>query len=165
MQKKDNYRLILAGIVIICLIFNLLGFCLLKKDICKASELSQSCLEVINGINSAVYGAEDELAESDELTSESLGTYKITHYCTCTKCTRGSGITASGTVPVEGRTCAAEGLPIGTKLLIAETGEILTVEDRFGDPSKTNCLDIYVASHDEALKRGTFLSEVYILYY
>ncbi len=103
-------------------------------------------------------------AEEEQLTS--LGIYKISHYCACEKCCgKSNGITASGTIAEEGRTCAAEGLPIGTHLLIAETGQILTVEDRFGDPSITDRVDVFICSHDRALALGVFESEVFIVNY
>ena len=107
-------------------------------------QIGKDTLQVVNRLNAEAYGATEPVAAEDEMTMESLGVFKVTHYCACNKCTNGAGVTASGTVPEEGRTCAAEGLPIGTHLLIAATGEILTVEDRFGDVSKVNCVDIYV---------------------
>lgn len=104
----------------------------------------------------------EEPLEEEELIS--LGIYKVSHYCACEQCCgKSNGITASGTAAEEGRTCAAEGLPIGTKLLIAETGEILTVEDRFGNPAKTECLDVFISDHDRALRMGVYESEVFIV--
>lgn len=152
-------------IMVIILTFGLLLLGMVAVTIIQEANIAavtKDTLEVVDRINAEVA---DEEPEPGEITSESLGVYRITHYCACTKCTNGSGVTASGTVPEQGRTCAAEGLPIGTHVLIAETGEILTVEDRFGDPKKTQCLDIYVEEHDEALRRGTFRSEVYILHF
>ncbi len=160
MRRYEKMMLILLFMLLVLAIMMLMT--LARESYIIA--ITKDTLDVADRINAEV-SAEVIEEEPEEIKSESLGTYRITHYCACTKCTNGSGVTASGTVPEQGRTCAAEGLPIGTHVLIAETGEILTVEDRFGDPKKTQCLDIYVEEHDEALRRGTFRSEVYILHF
>ncbi|MDE5863119.1 MAG: SH3 domain-containing protein, partial [Lachnospiraceae bacterium] len=60
---------------------------------------------------------------------ECIGTFTITAYCGCDKCSSGSGKTASGTTPTEGRTIAADTsiLPYGTQVVI--DGIVYTVED------------------------------------
>ncbi len=158
MRRYEKMMLILVFMLLVLAIMMLMT--LARESYIIA--ITKDTLDVADRINAEV-SAEVIEEEPEEIKSESLGTYRITHYCACSKCTNGSGVTASGTVPEEGRTCAAEGLPIGTHVLIAETGEILTVEDRFGDPSKTNCIDIYVADHEEALHRGVFTSEVILI--
>ena len=80
-------------------------------------------------------------------------TYKITAYCSCSKCCgKSTGMTASGTRATAGRTVAASSkFAFGTKLNI--NGHIYTVEDRGGAISG-NRIDIYVSSHAEALQWG-----------
>lgn len=80
-------------------------------------------------------------------------TYKITAYCSCSKCCgKSTGRTASGTTATAGRTVAAPAnFSFGTKLNIG--GNIYTVEDR-GGSIKGNKIDIYVNSHSEALRWG-----------
>ena len=80
-------------------------------------------------------------------------TYKITAYCSCSKCCgKSTGMTASGTRATAGRTVAASSkFAFGTKLNI--NGHIYTVEDRGGAISG-NRIDIYVNSHSEALQWG-----------
>ena len=80
-------------------------------------------------------------------------TYKITAYCSCSKCCgKTTGRTASGTKATAGRTVAASSkFAFGTKLNIG--GHIYTVEDR-GGAIKGNKIDIYVNSHAEALAWG-----------
>lgn len=86
-----------------------------------------------------------------------LGNFKLTGYCNCEKCGgHSSGLTASGTTPVQGRTIAMGGVPFGTKLLI--NGNVYTVEDR-GVPYAH--VDIYFNSHEEALQFGTSSADVY----
>ena len=73
-------------------------------------------------------------------------TYKITAYCSCSKC---CGKTTQATA---GRTVAAPSkFAFGTKLNIG--GHIYTVEDR-GGAIKGNRIDIYVSSHSAALQWG-----------
>ena len=58
-----------------------------------------------------------------------LGNFKLTAYCNCAVCCGrwAGGPTASGKMPVQGRTIATGVLPFGTKLNIG--GKIYTVED------------------------------------
>lgn len=80
-------------------------------------------------------------------------TYKITAYCSCSKCCgKSTGRTASGTQATAGRTVAAPAkFAFGTKLNIG--GNVYTVEDR-GGAIKGNRIDIYVSSHSAALQWG-----------
>ena len=80
-------------------------------------------------------------------------TYKITAYCSCSKCCgKSTGRTASGTKATAGRTVAAPSkFAFGTKLNIG--GHIYTVEDR-GGAINGNKIDIYVSSHSQALQWG-----------
>ena len=87
------------------------------------------------------------------------GVATITHYCNCSACCGqwAGGGTASGTVPTAGRTVAAD-LPFGTRLLI--NGNEYIVEDR----GVSGCwVDIYCDSHAEALARGMYSTEVWII--
>lgn len=86
-----------------------------------------------------------------------LGRFTMTGYCNCEKCGgHESGLTASGTTPVPGRTVAMGGVPFGTKLLI--NGNVYTVEDR-GVPY--GHVDIFFNSHEEALQFGRGTADVY----
>ncbi len=94
--------------------------------------------------------------------------WKITAYCSCSKCCgKSDGITASGK-PVQKGFCALNWLPFGTKVNILGVGEF-TVMDRgakslFG--TKVNPIkhiDIWFPSHQEALEFGVQYKEVEIL--
>lgn len=77
-----------------------------------------------------------------------------TAYCGCAQCCgKSDGITASGTVATEGRTIAADlsVFPFGTQLRI--DGVDYVVED-CGGGINGNRLDIYFASHSDALAYG-----------
>ncbi|MDY4516321.1 MAG: NlpC/P60 family protein [Lachnospiraceae bacterium] len=88
-----------------------------------------------------------------------LGNFKLTSYCACPICCGvwSGGPTASGAIPIEGRTVAMAGVPFGTKLII--DGFQYTVEDR-GTPY--GHVDIYKNSHQDALNFGVRYADVYL---
>ena len=91
---------------------------------------------------------------------ESLGIFKTTGYCSCSKCSGGSGLTYSGTVPQPNHTISADitVLPLGTKVIIGET--VYTVED-IGSSVDGHTVDLYFSSHQEALAYGVKKQEVF----
>ena len=94
-----------------------------------------------------------DTATTSTKAGKSVGVYKITGYCSCSKCCgKATGRTASGTIATAGRTVAASAaLPYGTKVNI--NGHTYTVEDR-GGAIKGNKIDIYFSSHAQALAWG-----------
>ena len=112
--------------------------------------------------------------EEDKPEPIPLGTFRVTAYCGCPQC---CGIwseehpsrvgtdyvqrTASGTIPAEGRTVAADWalLPKGTEIIIE--GHVYTVEDK-GGAIKGYAIDIYYDSHKEAQGFGVQYLEVCI---
>ena len=112
--------------------------------------------------------AEDTSSDSSDSSSSDsgsssqgkyLGNFMLTGYCNCAQCCGTAGnATASGTMPVAGRTVAMAGVPFGTQLLI--NGNVYTVED-LGTPY--GHVDIYCDSHSEALSFGLQSAEVYQL--
>lgn len=118
---------------------------------------------VLLGIAAPAHGinAIDRYNEVNEL-------WKITYYCSCEKC---CGKWADGHF-ASGKKCYAGGvacnwLPFGTKVLIGN--KEYTVEDRgakslFGDnDNHIKHIDIWMASHAEALKAGVKYKKVKIL--
>lgn len=113
-----------------------------------------------------------ETTEESELTC--LGEFRVTAYCTCVKC---CGVwsqdhpshagtdyvqkTASGTIPTEGRTIAADPsvLPYGTVVVV--DGHEYIVEDA-GSAVNGNTIDIYFSSHEAALEWGVQYKTIYI---
>ena len=94
-------------------------------------------------------------------TSESGGyyvkTYKITHFCGCSKCNPGNaGMTASGKKLKVGM-IAMRGVPFGT--IVEINGKKYVVEDRCASNS---IIDVYVESHSKALQKGTYKAKVKI---
>ena len=157
-MKKEKYYI---AVLVLLFALVLLGLGILINT-AKTVALAETKTETLE--EKQIIEEDFEEVKVGGISIEPIGVYRITHYCACEKCCgKSDGITASGTVATEGRTCAMEGLPIGTQVLIVETGEILTVEDRFGDPSKTDRMDIFIEDHDRALALGTYESEVYIV--
>ena len=98
-----------------------------------------------------------------EIELQSLGDFRITAYCNCSKCCGkwAGGPTASGAMPKEGRTIAVDKrvIPLGTEVVI--NGHTYIAEDT-GSAIKGNRIDMYYNSHSEALDFGVQYEEVYI---
>lgn len=88
------------------------------------------------------------------------GRCRVTFYCPCASCcgANASGITASGAPVQVNHTVANGSLPFRTRLMI--DGQEYVVEDRGVGEFE---IDIYVATHEEALNRGQYYTDVYII--
>lgn len=103
-----------------------------------------------------------EVEVEEPVNSNYLGTFTLTAYCGCETCNGGWGnITSTGTTPVSGRTIAVDPsvIPYGTSVTI--NGHTYVAED-CGGAIVGNRIDIYHASHSEALNFGRQTAEVYI---
>ena len=119
----------------------------------KSEYLSKEKTEIKVEVTSRGDSKRTEAAAAANKSSNSsyLGKYKLTYYCSCSKCCgKSDGITASGKKAQEGITVASNSLPLGTKISI--NGHIYTVQDRGGMAS--NVIDIFVSSHQKALNLG-----------
>lgn len=101
-------------------------------------------------------GPDVETAEAGEY----LGSFEASGYCSCSNCSGGYTLTYSGTIPQAKHTIAADLdiFPLGTRLVI--DGIVYTVED-MGGGIEGNRLDIYFASHEEALAFGLQIVDIY----
>lgn len=95
---------------------------------------------------------------------KSLGTFKLTAYCTCSKCCGKNakyGITRSGTRPVEGRTISVDPnvIPLGSKVII--DGHEYIAEDT-GSAIKNNIIDLFIDGHQRARQFGVQYKEVFV---
>jgi len=93
-----------------------------------------------------------------------VGTFRVTHYCPCTICTFGTGITASGKKVAEGMIAADwKVLPQGTKVYIKHGDALLekVVEDK-GGAINGNVIDVFVPTHSQALAMGVYTADVYV---
>ena len=105
-----------------------------------------------------------EAEEPQEPDLMRMGTFTVYAYCPCEKCCGqwSGGPTASGVMPEEGRTVAADWdvLPAGTEIYIDGIGW-RTVEDTGGGISG-NTLDLYMKDHQAALEWGVQEVEVFV---
>lgn len=101
--------------------------------------------------------------EAQEPELVSIGTFTAYAYCPCEKCCGqwSGGPTASGVMPEEGRTVAADWdvLPAGTEIYIDGIGW-RTVEDT-GGAIRGDTIDIFFESHEEAAAFGVQQVELY----
>ena len=104
------------------------------------------------------------VSASADATLKPLGTFRITHYCPCSICCGpwANGITSTGVTATTNRTIAVDPsqIPYGSKVVI--NGQVYVAED-CGGAIRTNCIDVYVATHSEAEQKGVFYREVYLL--
>lgn len=93
---------------------------------------------------------------------QSLGFFITSGYCTCELCSSGENLTFSGTVPQANHTVSADLdlLPLNTKVIINDI--VYTVEDK-GSNVAGNHIDIYYASHEEAVAHGVQEVEVFLV--
>lgn len=104
---------------------------------------------------------QEEEKQQETNTQSYLGSFRITHYCNCSICCGvwAGGGTANGAYPTSNHTIATgEEFPFGTKLMI--NGQVYVVEDR---GVGNGCIDIYCDSHSEALNRGMYYTDVYLV--
>lgn len=96
--------------------------------------------------------------------TNSLGQFKLTAYCPCSKCCGkwAGGITSTGVYAKANHTIAVDPsvIPYGTKVMI--NGVIYTAED-CGGAIKGNRVDVYHDTHSEALDFGVQYAEVYLV--
>lgn len=111
--------------------------------------------------------SDEHIVEADKMIEqrvekESLGEFVITAYCPCEKCCGeyADGLTASGTVATEGRTCAVdpEVIPLGTEI---EIDGVKYVAEDVGGAIKGNRIDICFNDHRSALQYGVKCREVF----
>lgn len=114
---------------------------------------------VVNGVQIG-----NPVAVSSDTALKSLGTFRITHYCQCSICCGpwANGITSTGVTATTNRTIAVDPtqIPYGSQVVI--NGQVYVAED-CGGAITTNCIDIYVATHDEGESKGVYYTEVYLI--
>lgn len=107
--------------------------------------------------------APTEEPQSVEPVLESLGTFKLTAYCPCSKCCGewADGITYTGTTATADRTVAVDPsvIPLGSTLYI--NGQAYIAED-IGGAIKKNRIDVFFDTHEDALEFGVLYANVSI---
>lgn len=104
--------------------------------------------------------------EEEKFEIVSLGEFRLTAYCPCSKCCGkwSGGATASGVMPTANHTIAVDRsvIPFGTEIII--NGVTYVAEDT-GGAIKGNRVDIFFDSHKEALNFGVQYAEVFKIVY
>lgn len=104
------------------------------------------------------------VAASSDANLKPLGKFKITHYCPCSICCGpwANGITSTGVTATTNHTIAVDPaqIPYGSQVVI--NGQVYVAED-CGGAIKTNCIDIYVATHAEGEEKGVYYTDVYLI--
>lgn len=104
----------------------------------------------------------ETVVEAAEEPLISLGTFKFTAYCPCSKCCgKSDGITKTGVKATQGRTIAVDPkvIPLGSIVII--DGHEYIAED-VGGSIKENRIDLFFDSHKEALDFGVQYKEVFV---
>jgi 3D (Asp-Asp-Asp) domain-containing protein len=150
---------ILIGATIICTSINVYADHKLQQSL---EDVKQQQTDTLNTLMYHRISTEPELNEIVEPELVSLGQFKITHYCSCSKCCGNSnGITATGTVATAGRTIGVDPnvIPLGSTVYI--NGQAFVAEDT-GGGIKGNRIDMFVDSHQEAIEKGVYTAEVFM---
>lgn len=99
---------------------------------------------------------EQKRKQEEESRRISLGTFKLTAYCPCSKCCGkwANGITATGTIAKAKHTIAVDPrvIPYGSTVYIEGLGTF--VAEDCGGGIKGNRIDIFYETHSEALNSG-----------
>ncbi len=130
-----------------------------------AKAATENLQDATAAANAIIVNEGEAVSVSSTAKLKPLGEFRITHYCACSICCgpySGMNSTASGVPPVTNRTIAVEPkqIPYGTEIVI--NGQVYVAED-CGGAIKKNCIDIYVASHEEASSKGMYYTDVYLL--
>lgn len=158
----------------IFILLTLISFSLVAIRIIIGEKFTSTDNEIIAGDYEVIEAVTCATTQEPKSKLISLGEYKITAYCPCVKCCgvwsaehpshQGTDYvqkTASGTIPTEGRTIAADPsvLPYGTVVVV--DGYEYVVEDT-GGAMNGNAIDIYFSSHEAALEWGVQYKTIYI---
>ena len=118
------------------------------------------------GVTEDEYGVRigDPVAVSSDAALIPLGTFRITHYCPCAICNGPwiNGTTSTGAIAMTNHTIAVypPQIPYGSRVVI--NGQVYVAED-CGGGIKENCIDIYVATHEECNMKGVYYTDVYLI--
>lgn len=175
MEKKTNNRMekkaiiMLIGIVMGCIIIGVLLGGHLTATYMEAKQetvwMPRVCYVVINETeHEQIEKSTAALPETIGQQPENLGEFKLTAYCTCSKCCGewSDGITYTGVKATPGRTIAVdpEVIPLGSTVYI--NGFEYIAED-IGGAIEGNRIDVLCSSHEEALEFGVQYADVSIL--
>lgn len=140
----------------------------INRTVISDAPIETDVMQDVNADDDDINAEVDILPASEESQPEyetiSLGMFKVTAYCPCTKCCGqyANGITSTGVTAQANRTIAVDPkvIPYGTMVFI--DGHPYIAED-CGGAIKSNRIDIYFDTHEEALNWGVKNLEVTIV--
>lgn len=146
------------------------GLARCRAELEELRENTQAMQAAVGPVSSGKLTAAEPVKEEPEKTS--LGTFTVTFYCACETCcgkwsNEENPLTASGARAEAGVTVGAdwETLPEGTEIEIEGLGR-RTVQDKPAEwiieKYDGRIIDVFCASHEEALKLGKQEAEVWI---
>lgn len=106
---------------------------------------------------------EDAPVNTDPSLGTYLGRFKITHYCTCSKCNGGYGNNTAWAGKIKpGQTIAVDPTVIPKLATVYIDGYGYRRAEDCGGAIKGNRIDLAVSSHAEAMSKGVVWADVYL---
>ena len=137
---------------------------ILHKGSSEESLFAKAVEEVPEVVSESGVQIGQPVAASSDSTLIPMGLFRITHYCPCSICCGPwtDGITSTGVTAITNHTIAVNPtqIPYGSQVVI--NGQVYVAED-CGGGIKDNCIDIYVATHEEGDQKGVYYTEVYLV--
>ena len=168
MQKqKDRFTAITETITL--LVFAMIFILFICGIVCSAatgaaeSDIGETIPAEQNKAYTAPVVNTAAVTEPTESEWVSLGEYRITHYCPCSKCNgKWANQTSSGAKPIAGRTIAVnpKTIPYGSEVMIND--HVYVAEDTGGVVRRTKTIDILVDDHKTAWNLGVKYAEIWI---
>ncbi len=144
-------------------VFFIIGsaFCAFAEE----AHLSEQTQQTEEAVNDSDQHETETVEASEESASHlvSLGIFKTTGYCPCSRCSEGWGrATSTGAIASAHHTIAVDPnvIPYGTQVMI--NGVVYTAEDKGGGVHGHH-IDIFFDTHAETRQHGTQHVEVFLL--
>lgn len=158
MQRKNSI------IILLILISNFLLFIMLTVLLLNQLKIKEMDTDLEVLVKETIVESMP-ISYNQKLPFTNIGQFDLSFYCPCEKCVGKKKIvrTASGTKPKANYTIAVDTriIPLGSILYIEGFGYFIAQDT--GSAIKGNRIDIFVDSHQQALKLGRKKANVYLL--
>ena len=151
-------------IILLILISNFLLFIMLMVLLLNQLKIKEMDTDLEVLVKETIVGSMP-ISYNQKLPFTNIGQFDLSFYCPCEKCVGKKKIvrTASGTKPKANYTIAVDTriIPLGSILYIEGFGYFIAQDT--GSAIKGNRIDIFVDSHQQALKLGRKKANVFLL--
>ena len=158
MQRKNSI------IILLILISNFLLFIMLTVLLLNQLKIKEMDTDLEVLVKETIVESMP-ISYNQKLPFTNIGQFDLSFYCPCEKCVGKKKIvrTASGTKPKANYTIAVDTriIPLGSILYIEGFGYFIAQDT--GSAIKGNRIDVFVDSHQQALKLGRKKANVYLL--